>query len=122
MNLRTFLAAAVGATTLFAANYAHAAGVTSGTAGYFHVENVTIQAGCAVTAFTSDLTLGSDTILHVQDGSGNYVAGDDDSAGNFASRVTFTRSSTASLTFIVRAYKSATEGTECPCVELGGAG
>lgn len=122
MNIRSSVAAAVGAATFFAANYANAAGVTSGTGGFFHVENVTIQAGCSVTAFTSDLTSGSDTIMHVQDGNGNYVAGDDDSAGNFASRVTFTRSSTASLTFIVRAYNSATEGTGRLHVHQAGAG
>lgn len=122
MNVRIALAAAAGAASLFAANYAHAAGVTSGTAGFFHVENVTVQAGCAVTAFTSDLVSGSDTILHVQDGNGNYVAGDDDGAGNFASRVTFTRSSTVSLTFIVRAYNSATEGTGRLHVQQAGAG
>jgi hypothetical protein len=71
--------------------------------------------GVTWTFSTSNLSAGSDTVIHVQDfndAQGAFIAGDDDGNGGFASRVVVPPAAqTRMLTIIVRAYGALSSGT-----------
>ena len=78
----------------------------------FYVQQLSLQSGVSYTISTSNLSPSSDTVLHVQDINGGFIAGNDDSDGTLASRVTIPASSTARIVWVlVRSFASGTAGT-----------
>lgn len=89
-----------------------ASGGQSGTATPLEWRTATLDPNVSYTISTSSLSSGADTVIHVQNADGSFLAGNDDFGGTFASSVTIPASSSArTVTIVVRAWSALSTGT-----------
>lgn len=85
--------------------------VMEGDASAVHETYISLSAGVPVTIETRNLSAGGDPVLNLLSTDGTEVAADDNSAGGFASRITYTPSKSSSYILIMRAKISSKKGT-----------
>jgi hypothetical protein len=72
---------------------------------------LSFSAGVPLTFETTNLSSGSDPVLHLLTSAGTQVAVDDNSAGGTRARLSYTASASATYRLVVRAKNSVTSGT-----------
>jgi hypothetical protein len=117
MIMKSITTLGLGFSFFLAGSAAQAAGVTldADASWHFYINTVNQQPGVTWTFTTSNLSAGSDTVIHIQnadDPQAGFIAGNDDFGGTLASQVVVPPAATArNLRIVIRSYSEPAHGS-----------